>query len=63
MDCHDAQRIISEALDGEPIAAATVREAKEHCAGCRDCLGYVKALAAAAAALPFPSPPPTSPTA
>ncbi len=56
MECHDAQRIISEALDGEPVAPATVREAKEHCAGCRDCLGYVKALAAASRAS-VPEPP------
>ncbi len=56
MECHDAQRIISEALDGEPVAPATIRDAKAHCAGCRDCLGYVKALAAASRA-PLPEPP------
>ena len=56
MDCTDAQRIISEALDGEPVAPTTIREAKEHCAGCRDCLGYVKTLAAANRA-PLPVPP------
>jgi len=56
MDCQDAQRIISEALDGEQVAPATVREAKEHCAGCPSCLGYVKTLAAAHRA-PLPQPP------
>jgi predicted anti-sigma-YlaC factor YlaD len=56
VDCHDAQRIISEALDGEQFAPATVREAKEHCAGCPACLGYVKTLAVAHRA-PVPQPP------
>lgn len=56
MDCHEAQRIISEALDGEPIAPATVREAKDHCAGCRDCLAYVKSLAVVSRT-PLPEPP------
>jgi len=56
MDCHDAQRIISERLDGEPLESGLVEHAKEHCRSCPECVAYVRALVAVQR-LPLPQPP------
>ena len=34
MDCLTAQSLISEAIDREPLDAARLAEAKEHCRTC-----------------------------
>lgn len=46
MECLDAQRLVSEALDREPVDAALLEEAKSHCRQCPDCHAFVRALAA-----------------
>lgn len=56
MDCHEAQRIVSETLDGETLDAALVSEAKEHCRVCSGCATYVSALVKVHQ-LPLPAPP------
>ena len=44
MECHDAQDVISQTLDGSPPDAATLDAAKQHCRECSDCAGFVRAL-------------------
>lgn len=44
MECHDAQRIISEAIDKGLVSAEELEEAKQHAAGCTDCLSYIRTL-------------------
>lgn len=44
MECLDAQRLISEQLDREPVDPAQLAEAKEHCRSCPDCASYVRTL-------------------
>lgn len=56
MECLEAQRIISEALDREPIDAALLEDAKDHCRGCDDCSQFVRCLTAVKRA-PDPVPP------
>lgn len=46
MECLDAQRLVSEALDREPVDATVLEEAKTHCRQCPDCQAFVRALAA-----------------
>jgi len=56
MDCLEAQRLISEQLDREPVDAALLDEAKDHCRSCEECAGYVRTLIALRRA-PLPQPP------
>jgi hypothetical protein len=56
MDCIQAQSIVSEAMDRQPIAPALLAEAKEHCRTCPECAVFVRAQLAAKKAL-LPTPP------
>jgi len=57
MECHDAQRIVSETLDGErQPEAGLVDTAKSHCRTCPECTEYVKSLIEVQR-LPIPQPP------
>jgi len=56
MDCHEAQRTVSEKLDGEQLDPQLIAQAKEHCRGCPDCSSYVRALVEVQR-LPIPKPP------
>ena len=56
MDCIQAQAIISEALDGNPVDSAALETAKRHCRDCEQCGQYVRALNAIRRAVP-PQPP------
>lgn len=56
MDCLEAQRIISEALDKVPLDDVSVESAKLHCTGCPECNAFVRTIAATMrAGLPAPS--------
>ncbi len=50
MDCLEAQRILSEAFDGEPVDAEVLRRAETHCASCAECAGFRDAMRRVAAA-------------
>lgn len=55
MDCLTAQSLISEAMDRQPLDAALLAEAKEHCRTCADCARFVRGqLLAKQAQLPQP---------
>jgi hypothetical protein len=55
MDCIQAQALISEAVDGNPVDAAALEAAKAHCRECEQCGRYVRALSAVRrAAAPAP---------
>lgn len=55
MNCHEAQAIVSATLDREPMDAALLNEAKQHCKECPDCARFVRAmLAVQRAGLPEP---------
>jgi hypothetical protein len=56
MDCIQAQSLVSEAMDRQPIAPALLAEAKEHCRTCPECAVFVRAQLAARNA-PLPTPP------
>lgn len=56
MDCLEAQRTISEALDREPLDPDLLEEAKQHCRECDDCAAFVRALNLVKRA-PAPEPP------
>jgi hypothetical protein len=56
LECHDAQDVISQTLDGSPPDAATLEAAKQHCRECSDCAGFVRALTLVKRA-PLPEPP------
>jgi len=57
MECHDAQRIVSETLDGEgQLQPGLVDAAKSHCRTCPGCAEYVKSLIEVQK-LPIPQPP------
>jgi hypothetical protein len=56
MDCVQAQSLVSEAMDRQPIAPALLAEAKEHCRTCPECAVFVRAQLAAKKA-PLPTPP------
>lgn len=45
MDCLDAQRVISEALDKVPLNDVDVEKAKLHCTGCPECNAFVRTIA------------------
>jgi hypothetical protein len=55
VDCLQAQSLISEAIDRQPVDAATLAQAKEHCRTCPECGAFVRAqLMARQAPLPVP---------
>lgn len=55
MDCIQAQSIVSEAMDRQPMPPAVLAEAKEHCRTCPECAVFVRAqLVAKKAPLPIP---------
>jgi hypothetical protein len=55
VECLEAQGLISEAMDREPVDAAKLAEAKAHCRTCDECAAFVRAqLALKSAALPQP---------
>jgi hypothetical protein len=56
MDCVEAQSLVSEAMDRQPVAPALLAEAKEHCRTCPECAAFVKAQLVAKNA-PLPAPP------
>jgi hypothetical protein len=56
MDCIQAQAIVSEAMDRQPMAPALLAEAKEHCRTCPECAVFVRAQLTARKA-PLPTPP------
>lgn len=56
MECIEAQSIVSEVLDGNPVDAAVLEAAKAHCRQCPQCAAYVRALNAVRRA-PLPTPP------
>jgi hypothetical protein len=56
MDCIQAQSIVSEAMDRQPLPPALLAEAKEHCRTCPECAVFVRAQLAAKKA-PLPTPP------
>jgi len=56
MDCIQAQALISEALDHQPVDAALLEEAKSHCRTCESCTLFVRALNVIQRA-PLPAPP------
>lgn len=57
MDCLDAQRVISEALDKVPLNDVDVEKAKLHCTGCPECNAFVRTIASTMrVGLPEPSP-------
>ena len=56
MECIDAQRVISDALDRVPQDAHSVAEAKEHCRTCAECSAFVRTLRVVRET-PLPAPP------
>lgn len=56
MDCIEAQAIISEAIDRQPIDATVLEAAKQHCRSCPQCGEFVRALNIVQRA-PLPAPP------
>ena len=56
MDCITAQSLISAAMDHEPLDAAALAEAKEHCRTCEQCAQFVRGQLIAKQA-PLPAPP------
>ena len=56
MDCLTAQSLISEAMDRQPVDAAALAEAKEHCRACAECAKFVRGQLVAKQA-PLPRPP------
>ena len=56
MDCLTAQSLISEAMDRQPLDAALLAEAKDHCRTCADCSRFVRGQLVAKQA-PLPQPP------
>jgi hypothetical protein len=52
MDCLTAQRVISEKLDREPVDAALLETAKDHCRTCAECGLYVRGLVTLGKATP-----------
>lgn len=53
MDCIEAQGLISAGMDREPVSAASLAEAKEHCRTCPNCSAFVRAqLASTRVTLP-----------
>jgi hypothetical protein len=55
MECIEAQSLISAGMDREPVSAASLAQAKEHCRTCPQCSAFVSTqLAARQAALPQP---------
>lgn len=55
MECLDAQKAISEALDHEQVETTLLEDAKEHCRSCSECATFVRALSLAKRA-PLPTP-------
>ncbi len=45
MDCTQAQQILSEAVDREPVATELLAEARAHCRTCPNCARFVRGLA------------------
>lgn len=43
MDCLTAQALVSEAMDHQPVDAAVLAQAKEHCRACPECALFVRA--------------------
>lgn len=56
MECKEAQALVSAALDKEPLDAASLQVAKEHCRACESCNAFVRTLAAVQRQ-PRPEPP------
>lgn len=56
MECNEAQALVSAALDKEPLDAAGLQAAKEHCRTCESCNAFVRTLAAVQRQ-PWPEPP------
>lgn len=56
MECHEARRILSERLDGEPVSEAERAEANLHCRACPECTAFASALMRLDALTP-PEPP------
>lgn len=56
MECNEAQALVSAALDKEPLDAASLQVAKEHCRTCESCNAFVRTLAAVQRQ-PRPQPP------
>lgn len=56
MECNEAQALVSAALDKEPLDAASLQVAKEHCRTCETCNAFVRTLAAVQRQ-PRPEPP------
>lgn len=45
MDCIEAQRLVSAALDRDKVDADALQAAKDHCRGCAECTAFVRTLA------------------
>jgi hypothetical protein len=42
MDCVEAQRLVSDAMDRQPVDATLLAQAKEHCRSCTTCSVFVR---------------------